>query len=301
MRFAGALLLSVFSSFTAAYAHHEPGPGLRASVLKVVATGPSGAQAFGSAVVIGPGELLTNCHVLRSARFIEVVQESRRWRATRHAGNNDRDLCVLSAPGVDAPPATLGSAAKLKAGQRVYALGYPAGGALIATSGRVESLYQFEDGKVIQTSARFDPGASGGALFTAAGELVGILTFKAPHGGIFHFAVPVDWIASLDRASTHSHDPELAFWERDPRERPLFLRAAWYASKREWPALFEICARWAQSEGGRSEADLAMVSAIDRLLDLSGGGEAVASLRTAISEVSGSAEESASHTAIQPR
>lgn len=44
-----------------------------------------------------------------------------------------------------------------------------------------------DGGRVVQTSADFDRGASGGGLFDRQGRLVGILTFKASSGGNFHF------------------------------------------------------------------------------------------------------------------
>ena len=53
-----------------------------ASVVKVRAYHADGRVAFGSAVVIGAGKLVTNAHVTHGARRIEVVENDRISAAT---------------------------------------------------------------------------------------------------------------------------------------------------------------------------------------------------------------------------
>ncbi|MEO7402614.1 MAG: hypothetical protein ABIU95_02990, partial [Burkholderiales bacterium] len=97
-------------------------------------------------------------------------------------------------------------------------------------------------------------GASGGGLFTAEGELIGILTFKAPQGGAFHFAIPIDWVRAIEEGMQGAvSNATQAFWERDPESRAYFLRAAWFRSTEDWPALVAVCKRWAEVEP-RNEA-----------------------------------------------
>lgn len=239
-----------------------------ASVIKVRVMTESGAQSYGSAVVIGPGKLVTNCHVVRNAHHIELSRGYELWTARLRAGDAERDLCVLAAPEVDAPPAIPGTVATLAPGDTVYAVGFPGGGPLVVSEGRVEALYAFQGARVIQTSAEFDPGASGGALFDAAGRLVGILTFKAPGGGTFHFAVPVDWVAAVEAAAYAKKG--VAFWERDPEHRAHFLRAAWREAHEQWSELFAESERWAASEPDNDAPVASMARAVERLLGLSG-------------------------------
>lgn len=267
MRFAVAALIAGLLLLPTAYARENAVRTMSASVLKVLASAPSGGQAFGSAVVIAPGRLVTSCHVLRGAQRIEVVRGSQRWAAERSAGDSEKDVCLLAAPGLDAPPARIGSAARLSVGETVYASGYPGGGELVTQRGRVESLYRFRGGKVIQTSAAFDPGASGGALFTASGQLVGIPTFKAPSGGAFHFAVPADWIATVEAAGQRPGG-EQAFWERAPQQRAYFLRAVWHEAERNWPAMFRVCEHWNANEPESDEPRQAMVRAAAHMLEV---------------------------------
>src|SRR2546429_5888717 len=50
-------------------------------------------------------------------------------------------------------------------------------------------LYAYDGAHVIRTTAPFDFGSSGGALFDAAGRLVGLLAFKARDENL-RYAVP---------------------------------------------------------------------------------------------------------------
>jgi serine protease Do len=252
-----------------ASAFADPGPvgSENASVLKVRVTAKSGEHSHGSAVVIGRSELITNCHVVKNAHRIELMDGYEIRTARVRGGDADKDLCVLAAPEVEAPIAMIGTTARLAIGETVHAVGFPGGGSMVESRGLVESLYSFQGARVIQTSAEFNPGASGGALFNEAGELVGILTFKAPGGGTFHFAVPVDWVAELAAEDSEAADRAKAFWEAEPEHRAPFLRAAWLEANEQWPALFAMAQHWAASDPESDEPKLSMVKAVERLLN----------------------------------
>lgn len=51
-------------------------------------------------------------------------------------------------------------------------------------------------GRVVAPDAAISPGSSGGGLFNANGELVGITTFKR-RGENLNFALPADWVREL--------------------------------------------------------------------------------------------------------
>lgn len=252
----------------AANAHELSARNLDASVFGVLATNWHGTQLSGSAVAIAPSKLVTNCHVVRNARWIEVARGAERWNAEIHAGDGQKDLCILVASGLHAPAVARGSTSQLKPGDPVFAVSYGGGGKRLIGTGSVEALFRYGDARIIQTSARFDQGASGGALVTVSGELVGILTFKAPSGDAFHFALPVDWIAVVDDTSSTDANrlrPGVPFYEIDPQHRPHFLRAAWYQAARKWPEFFEICAHWVSSDPESDEARWSMMEAVRRV------------------------------------
>ena len=87
--------------------------GLAASVLRIEAPRASGGYSVGSGVVVGNERVITNCHVTRDAQAITVVRGSTRWPASGQVVNAERDLCLLTVPGLVAPAARLGQAGSL--------------------------------------------------------------------------------------------------------------------------------------------------------------------------------------------
>src|SRR3954466_7546020 len=132
----------------------------------------------GSAVVIGAQTLVTNCHVLRKAKRVEVTHDKAAWPASLELWDTARDLCQLKAIGVKAPPVLLAEDGAVVVGQPVVALGTPAGLELTLSTGIVSGL-RHDDARrlvAIQTSAAISHGSSGGGLFDDQGRLVGITT-----------------------------------------------------------------------------------------------------------------------------
>jgi len=89
-----------------------------------------------------------------------------------------------------APPVVLGTAKKLKVGQRVYAIGAPEDLELTLSEGLISSLRPHEGSEYIQTSAAISLGSSGGGLFDDQGQLIGITTFYHAEGQNLNFALP---------------------------------------------------------------------------------------------------------------
>jgi serine protease Do len=162
-------------------------------------------NAFGSGVVIAPERVVTNCHVLAAglghdAQPTDLVVEvkaadQRSGRPGRlSAADPARDLCILAVLGLDASVAALGSTRTLRVGQPVYAVGSPQGLELTLSGGLISSPRKTGDAPIIQTDAALSPGSSGGGLFDAAGQLVGITSFGVQGGQNLNFALPVEWI-----------------------------------------------------------------------------------------------------------
>lgn len=261
MRFAATMLVMIVLSLPAAEGHDfgQAAPG--ASVLRVLATTAHGGELSGSAVAIAADRFVTNCHVIRDARSIEIARGDRRWSARLRAGDGRKDLCILATPEPVVSSAIVISSDGIKPGDPVYAIGFPGGGAQVIATGGVEALFRFEGSKVIQTSAPFDTGSSGGALVNASGELVGLLTFKAAAGGPFHFAIPADWIAQVDVAGATGRltNPSVAFYELEVGRRPHFLRAVWHQARENWRDLLGICEHWANIDPGNDEPRMLLI------------------------------------------
>jgi serine protease Do len=164
-------------------------------------------QSQGSGFVIDPaGYIVTNRHVIEGAYDITVVTEDQRFLKARLLGKMQRmDLALLKVE-VSKPMAaiTFGDSSKLLPGDAVIAIGNPLGLGGTVTTGIVSALNRdisetpFDD--YIQIDAPINHGNSGGPLFNAAGELVGVNTaFFSPGGGSvgLSFAIPandVHWV-----------------------------------------------------------------------------------------------------------
>lgn len=244
-------LLACLLSACGIAVHADPSPEtlakLQSQVFKIVAERSSGTVQAGSAVLIAAGKLVTNCHVLTWAKNIQIVRNGERWNARLSAADREHDLCIVTAATLPFIPDLSQSTGAAQIGQEVHAVGYPAGGDFAVNCGTVRALHDYNDAKVIQTSATFSPGASGGGLFDGAGNLLGILTFRAPSGGDFHFVMPVAWVDALLARSDES-DPRAAsnsaFYQRNQSQQPYFLQAAALEETRNWAALLTVAQRW---------------------------------------------------------
>ena len=155
---------------------------------------------FGSAVVIAPGRVVTACHVLARAKSIELRRENQVYEARLESPDVERDLCMLSAPQLRAPPARV-AAGSTRIGQHVYAVHYPQGLGITLGEGLISGVGS-EDPQLppIQTTAVLPPGSAGGGLFDEQGMLVAITTLvpkSAQAGAGLHFARPASWIAEV--------------------------------------------------------------------------------------------------------
>ena len=165
---------------------------------------PQGAQPFrgqGSGfIVAADGLILTNAHVVKDAQSVTVLLADRREYTAQVLGSDTAtDIAVLRIPAQGLPPVRLGQPAQLQVGDPVLAIGAPYGLSQTATAGIVSATGRSlpGDGAVpfIQTDAAVNPGNSGGPLFDAAGNVVGINAQIYSRTGGFQgvsFAIPVD-------------------------------------------------------------------------------------------------------------
>ena len=144
-------------------------------------------QGAGSGVVLtADGYIVTNYHVIKGAQQITVTaNDGSTYAATLVGTDEDNDIAVLKVNAKDLTPAILGDSDTLKVGDAVLAIGNPLGTLSgTVTDGIVSALERQVtiDGNnmtLLQTSAAVNPGNSGGGLFNASGELIGIVNAKS--------------------------------------------------------------------------------------------------------------------------
>ena len=151
-------------------------------------------------IVSADGLILTNAHVVRDAKEVMVKLTDRREFQAKVLGADPKtDVAVLKIDAKNLPVVPLGSARNLKVGEWVLAIGSPFGfdnsvtAGVVSAKGRSlpdDSLVPF-----IQTDVAVNPGNSGGPLFNARGEVVGINSQIYSHTGGYQglsFAIPID-------------------------------------------------------------------------------------------------------------
>ncbi len=188
-----ALAAGTVARASAASAQIANLPDLVASLLPQVVniTMTGGAKReVGSGFVIDPaGIILTNRHVADGGTdYVVVLDDHTRLRATLLFRAPGIDLAMLQVhPGRPLPAVRWGNSDTMRPGDGVIAIGNPLGLGSTVTTGIVSALNRdIKETKVdefIQVDAPLNPGNSGGPLFNAAGEVVGVNTALFTVGG----------------------------------------------------------------------------------------------------------------------
>ena len=157
----------------------------------------------GSGVIISQdGYILTCAHVVNGATSVKVQLNGsdESYDATVVGQDSTSDIAVLKIDAAGLTPAVIGDSDALAVGEVAVAVGNPLGTlSNTVTDGIVSALnrqvtVQNNDMTLIQTDASISPGNSGGGLFNANGELIGIVNAKSSYSeaeGI-GFAIPIN-------------------------------------------------------------------------------------------------------------
>lgn len=230
---------------------------LKSSVVKIRVTLPNGHYGVGSGVVVAKDQVITNCHVVANAQAINVIKFGESHRATGIKADWQHDLCIVGFNGLDTKIATLGSSNTLQYEQPVFTISFPNNSPRpLATYGFVKALYPMDGSVIIRSTSDFRMGASGGAMFSEDGKLVGIITLKSPGRNAFYYNTPVEWIQDI------LNQPEVnipvkgdaPFWDAPETKRPYFMRVVQPYQTENWTELKKIAQEWIQHEPNTSEA-----------------------------------------------
>ncbi len=166
---------------------------------------PYTEQGAGSGWIIdSDGIIVTNNHVVEGAKNITITTDN---GDTYNANTNTvftdplNDLAIIKIDAKNLPALRTGSAANMRIGDWVIAIGNALGQGTRATEGIIsrkdvslqvdvnQTLYD-----LIETSAAINPGNSGGPLVNLAGEVIGITSAKIASVGVegMGYAISID-------------------------------------------------------------------------------------------------------------
>lgn len=175
-------------------------------------------QGLGSGVIYSSdGHILTNAHVVAGAnRVLVSLPDGRNMPAGVVGSAPEKDLAVLRVAQSGLPVAEL-SAAQLRVGQLVIAIGNPFGFDFTVTTGVISALNRSLPTSqnrplepLLQTDTSINPGNSGGPLVDVRGRVVGITTAIVPYAQGIGFAVPTSTALDVIGRITDEHRASLA-------------------------------------------------------------------------------------------
>ncbi len=180
-------------------------------------------------VLTQDGFIVTNHHVIDGATSVKVtLYDGESYDATVIGSDSDYDIAVLKIDATGLTPVTLGDSSLLNVGDHVLALGNPLGELTFSASEGIASSVNRTINvsgipfNMIQVTCAVNPGNSGGPLFNAYGEVVGIVSAKysstasASSSGEsvegLGFAIPInDVLAMIEDIMTNGYVTDKAY------------------------------------------------------------------------------------------
>ena len=164
-------------------------------------------QGAGSGVIVtSDGYIATNHHVITGATKVEVTLHNGQVYQARIIGSDpSNDIAVIKIDEKDLETVVIGDSSTVEVGDLAVAIGNPLGQlGGTATSGIISALDRTLSVEgttltLIQTDAAINGGNSGGGLFNAKGELIGVVESKAEAVGVegLAFALPINTVSPI--------------------------------------------------------------------------------------------------------
>jgi len=161
-----------------------------------------GAQiAVGTGFLVSPqGRIATNLHVIVGGGKLSVklADHSVHKVARVVAIDKSHDLAVIEMDTKSAMPTlSLGDSDLVAPGDAVIAVGNPMQLDYTVSDGLISSVRPIKDDVILQISAPISQGSSGGPLFNAFGEVIGVATLVSAKGQNLNFGVPINYLRPL--------------------------------------------------------------------------------------------------------
>jgi S1-C subfamily serine protease len=197
--------------------------------------------AHGSGFIISPnGLVVTSYHVIRNAPYLRILTgeellpvEGLVYR------DKDNDIAVLKVIGSNLQPVKLGSTEDLMKGSLVYVISNPGGDETIISEGALSGIKKFgRRMRMLQITASFSQGSSGGPVFNKSGDVIGIATAGISTAGNLNFVVSIDYLKDLLDSGEISEFSD-TFGTKDKRSSGYWLEKgdSFYSSGRYTEAI----------------------------------------------------------------
>lgn len=195
------------------------------------------AAGLGSGFFINKeGYLITNFHVIAGEKKISVTQFLKENQILRRVVHKDveivatapfHDLVVLKLNNFETEitPVIFAPKEELAFGEAVFAIGNPLGLERTVTEGVLSQTHRNFGGILyLQVDAAVNPGNSGGPLFNARGQVIGIINMGVPSMEGLNFAIPARHakyiVDHIDAFAYDATNAESGFVYPDAPRRP---------------------------------------------------------------------------------
>jgi len=205
---------------------HSTMAGVKAYGPAVVVVRSPGGQGSGF-IIHADGYLVTNHHVIHGQKHFSVtrfVQQGPELVRVVYdqvrivALDSFHDLAVLQIEGEEKTnfPTVLLSPQEPVFGEKVFLIGTPLGLDRTVTEGILSHTSRLFSGSLyLQIDASVNPGNSGGPLFNARGQVIGVVNMGIPSMQGLNFAIPIRHVTFLlDHIDAYAYDqsnPESGF------------------------------------------------------------------------------------------
>ena len=147
---------------------------------------PYNGEAGSGLVYSNDGYIITNEHVIRGAKVINVVLSNGNTYDAKVIGSDSKnDVALLKINETNLTPVKFGDSSTLRKGDDIFVIGNPLGefggsvtNGIISAKNREIDL-EGSKMSLIQTNAEINSGNSGGGVFKLTGELVGMVIAKS--------------------------------------------------------------------------------------------------------------------------
>ncbi len=155
------------------------------SVVKIRAIAPSCQKVLeGSGFVLSANRVMTNAHVVAGANSVTVEASGNPYDATVVSYDPTIDIAILAVPKLAPHPLSFADEAA-PAGADAVVLGYPGGGAFVATPARIREIIELSGPDIYRNAtvnrqvytirATVEQGNSGGPLVNVDGHVLGVV------------------------------------------------------------------------------------------------------------------------------